>query len=92
MKTGEEKMERPVPAHNRPRRCVFCGRYYVPDARTSRVQKACSRPACAKARKQSAQAVWLSKNPNYFRNRYATYVKEWRRQKREGAEEGNEKK
>lgn len=90
MKTGEDKIEREVPAHNRPRRCLYCGRYFVPDRRTARVQKACSRPACAKARKQSAQAVWLRKNPTYFKNRYATYVKEWRRRKREATEEEDE--
>ena len=63
------------------KRCLFCGRYFIPDYRVKDKQKSCSRPECRKARKQAAQRAWVEKNPGYFRDRYA-YVKAWRQQRR----------
>jgi hypothetical protein len=44
-------------------------------------QKACSRKACKKARKQLAQRNWCQKNPGYFQGRYPE-VKQWRQKRR----------
>jgi hypothetical protein len=60
------------------KRCLFCGRYFIPDVRVGQRQKACSRVDCKKARKKSAQVKWVEKNPGYFRGRYP-YVKAWRK-------------
>lgn len=63
------------------KRCVFCGRFYIPDYRVGARQKACRRDACKRARKQKAQQEWVAKNPGYFQGRYP-YVKEWRQRKK----------
>jgi hypothetical protein len=63
------------------KRCVFCGRFFIPDYRTGKRQKACFREACKKARKQKAQREWVQKNPGYFQGRYP-YVKEWRERRK----------
>lgn len=67
------------------KRCLFCGRYFVPDRRVGARQKACGRGECKRARKQLAQGQWTEKNPEYFKGRY-WYVKEWRA-KRKGAQD-----
>ena len=59
------------------KRCQFCGRYYRPDPRAARWQKACRREICRKARKLLAQHRWTERNPGYFRGRYP-YVRKWR--------------
>ncbi len=59
------------------KRCHYCGRYYRPDPRVGRRQKACRRPECQKTRKILAQHRWTERNPGYFRGRYP-YVKQWR--------------
>lgn len=61
------------------KRCLFCGRYFTPDYRVKERQKSCGRPACRKARKKTAQDVWVKKNPDYFTDLYETYVKPWRK-------------
>jgi hypothetical protein len=66
------------------KRCLFCGRFFIPDRRVGARQKACGRESCKKARKHSSQDQWIRKNPGYFKGRYE-YVKEWRgRQKEAG--------
>ena len=62
-------------------RCAYCGQYFMPDVRVGIRQKACSQPACKRARKKDAQKTWCAKNPGYFRGRYP-YVKAWRKAKR----------
>jgi hypothetical protein len=62
------------------KRCVICGRYFVPDRRVKGRQKACGRLRCRKGRKQLAQDRWCKKNPAYFKGRYP-YVKAWRRRR-----------
>jgi hypothetical protein len=52
----------------------------MPDVRVGIRQKACSRPACKRARKKDAQRTWCDKNPGYFKGRYP-YVKAWRQKK-----------
>jgi hypothetical protein len=63
-------------------RCLFCGRYFVPDCRVKERQKSCRRPECRKARKKAAQEAWVKKNPDYFADLYKTYVKPWRKKRR----------
>ena len=63
------------------KRCLFCGRYFVPDHRVKERQKSCRRPRCRKARKKAAQDAWVEKNPGYFESLYETYVKPWRKRK-----------
>ena len=63
------------------KRCLFCGRFFVPDPRVGERQKACAREACKRERKAVAQRAWCEKNPGYFQGRYP-YVKQWRQQKK----------
>jgi len=63
------------------KRCLFCGRFFVPDSRVRDRQKACHREPCKKKRKMVAQRRWCEKNPGYFEGRYP-YVKQWRQQKK----------
>jgi hypothetical protein len=64
--------------------CLFCGRYFQPDPRVGKKQRACFREVCRKARKQLAQSQWCERNPGYFHGRYE-YVKQWRRKRKESA-------
>lgn len=61
----------------KPRKCLFCGRFFVPDPRVGNRQKACHREQCQKERKRLAQFKWCRKNPKYFADRYE-YVRSWR--------------
>ena len=63
------------------KRCLFCGRFFVPDPRVGDRQKACHREPCKKKRKAEAQRQWCENNPGYFQGRYP-YVKQWREQKK----------
>jgi hypothetical protein len=63
------------------KRCLFCGRFFVPDPRVGERQKACPREPCKKKRKAVAQRAWCENNPGYFQGRYP-YVKQWRQQKK----------
>jgi hypothetical protein len=67
------------------KKCLFCGRFFVPDVRIGDRQKACGRQECKEARKNQAQRNWCQKNPGYFQGRYP-YVKEWREKKRSALE------
>jgi hypothetical protein len=64
------------------KRCLFCGRFFVPDARVSERQKACPREGCKRARKRLSQRLWCEKNPDYFKDHYSLYVKPWRQRRR----------
>ncbi len=64
------------------KQCLFCGQYFTPDYRVKDRQKACAHPACRKARKETAQKAWVTKNPGYFADLYETYVKPWRKRRR----------
>jgi hypothetical protein len=63
------------------KRCLFCGRYFIPDHRVKERQKSCRRLACRKARKKAAQDAWVKKNPDYFAGLYEGYVKPWRKRR-----------
>jgi hypothetical protein len=48
------------------RPCSICRRWFVPDGRIGRRQRACSAPACQIARRAQTQASWRRRNPDYF--------------------------
>lgn len=63
------------------KKCLYCGRYFVPDRRVGERQKACHREACKRDRKKESQKNWHKKNPEYFKGDYWR-VKEWRQKKK----------
>lgn len=77
------------------RECLYCGRWFVPDPRVDRRQKACS-IECQKLRKKENNRLYRQKNPGYWKNHYEDYVKPWRqrhpdyqRQWRQGRKRGS---
>jgi hypothetical protein len=48
------------------RPCRICRRWFVPDRRVGRRQRACSVPTCQLARRARTQASWRRRNPDYF--------------------------
>ena len=48
------------------RPCCICRRWFVPDRRVGRRQRACSAPTCQTARRARTQASWRRRNPDYF--------------------------
>ena len=48
------------------RPCRICRRWFVPNRRVGRRQRACSAPACQIARRAKTQASWRRRNPDYF--------------------------
>ena len=48
------------------RPCRICRRWFVPDRRVGRRQRACSAPTCRIARRAKTQASWRRRNPDYF--------------------------
>jgi len=64
------------------KRCLFCGRFFVPDPRVGERQKACRREGCKRKRKRLAHRLWCEKNPDYFKDHYIHYVKPWRERRR----------
>jgi hypothetical protein len=48
------------------RPCCICRRWFVPDGRVGRRQRACSAPTCQTARRARTQASWRRRNPDYF--------------------------
>jgi hypothetical protein len=48
------------------RPCCVCRRWFVPDRRVGRRQRACSASACQIARRVRTQASWRRRNPDYF--------------------------
>lgn len=64
------------------KKCLYCGKYFVPNKKVGEKQKACSMQECKKARKHEAQRNWVKKNPDYFKDNYWR-VKEWRMKKKQ---------
>ncbi len=77
-----ELRTRPRRMKTNPRRfCPYCKRWFVPNPRCRDRQKACSDPACKKARKADAQKRWLAKpeNKDWWRgSENVQRVREWR--------------
>jgi hypothetical protein len=48
------------------RPCCICRRWFLPDRRVGRRQRACPAPACQSARRVRTQASWRRRNPDYF--------------------------
>jgi hypothetical protein len=48
------------------RPCCICRRWFVPDRRVGRRQRACSAPTCQITRRTRTQASWRRRNPDYF--------------------------
>src|SRR5271169_2908727 len=48
------------------RPCRICRRWFVPDRRVGRRQRACSAPTCQIGRRARTQASWRRRNPDYF--------------------------
>jgi hypothetical protein len=47
------------------RRCEICRKWFMPDPRTYKIQKACSKPECLQKRKEKAKRDWWKNNPVY---------------------------
>ena len=53
----------------RKRPCCICRRWFTIDLRVGRRQRACSSPACQRARRDVTQQSWRRRNPDYFHAR-----------------------
>jgi len=53
----------------RKRPCCICRRWFTIDRRVGRRQRACSSPACQRARRAVTQQSWRRRNPDYFHAR-----------------------
>lgn len=53
------------------RQCAYCGKWYRPDPRTAKFQKACDRSDCRLARKRQGYRRWIKLNPGYEHGRRA---------------------
>lgn len=53
-------------AVSRKKPCTICRRWFVPDPRIGKRQRACCKPECQAARRKRTQAAWRAKNPDYF--------------------------
>ena len=53
----------------RKRPCCICRRWFTIDRRVGRRQRACSSPACQRARREGTQASWRRRNLDYFHAR-----------------------
>ena len=45
--------------------CTICRRWFRPDPRVGKRQRACDRPECQAARRRKTQASWRKRNPDY---------------------------
>jgi hypothetical protein len=50
----------------RKRPCCICRRWFTIDRRVGGRQRACSAPACQRARRAGTQQAWRRRNPDYF--------------------------
>jgi len=46
--------------------CCICRRWFRPDPRVGKRQRACGQADCQRARRQQTQANWRAHNPDYF--------------------------
>lgn len=67
------------------RTCAHCHKRFIPDYRNRHHQKYCAKPACRRASKHTSQALWLAKNPDFFKGAEHVFrVQVWRREKGRG--------
>jgi hypothetical protein len=67
---------------NPKKKCRYCKRLFLPDARNAKHQEFCRQPACRKASKSASQRKWLQKpqNRDYFRGPVNVQrVQQWRK-------------
>lgn len=64
--------------HRSQKRCICCGRFFIPDCRVGDRQKSCKSKKCQKKRKKLSQKSWVEKNQDYFKGRYGN-TKQWRK-------------
>jgi hypothetical protein len=58
------------------KKCLYCGKEFVPDPRVGQRQQACS-SHCQRLRKKENNKAFRKNNSDYWQGRYE-YVKEWR--------------
>lgn len=63
-------------SQSRIKRCRYCRKWFEPDPRVAKQQKACSNADCRKKRKKHSQKLWINKNPDYFKGRYEN-TRDW---------------
>ena len=51
---------------SRKKPCTICRKWFLPDPRIGKRQRACRKPECQEARRKKTQAAWRDKNPDYF--------------------------
>jgi len=69
-------------------RCAYCGLEFEAQPNVRKIQKACGRPECRRARKRAADRAWRRKNRGWFEGRrekvrkwaagYPDYWQQWR--------------
>jgi hypothetical protein len=57
--------------------CCVCQQPFVPDPRLKHRQKTCAATACRKELKRQMNKAWREQNPEYFKARYDTTLREW---------------
>jgi hypothetical protein len=64
-------------------KCLNCNELFLPNYRSGKRQRFCSKADCQKARKEASQRTWLAKaeNQNYFRDaENAARVRQWQKE------------
>lgn len=60
-------------------RCCICDNLFTPNKYSGSRQKVCDQPACRIAAKRRRQALWIERNPDYFRGpEHVERVRQWR--------------
>ena len=60
------------------KRCMYCGKRFVPDPRVGVRQKACFDPQCQQQRHDESHGQWRQENPDYFQgSEHYTQQKQW---------------
>jgi hypothetical protein len=57
--------------------CCVCQQPFVPHPKVKRRQKTCATKACRNALKRQRAKTWREQNPDYFKGRYETAIKQW---------------
>jgi hypothetical protein len=57
--------------------CCICQRHFVPHPSLKDRQRTCAAVSCRKELKRRTNKRWREQNPDYFRGRYETTLKDW---------------
>jgi hypothetical protein len=63
--------------------CCVCQRPFAPHPRVKERQKTCAAESCRKELKRRTDRAWRAQNPDYFKGRYDTMLKEWHEKNRD---------